>query len=307
MGNIPEKDKRNCWKYWPVVCFAVFLIIGLYFWRKEILHNKSMEKIDIIDEGRYVNPYAEYTETFSGGYLYDIYEANRGSDADGDWFIDGSERFIYYKSSNPFSDENRSIKWSIELAEMKGTSNLATEFNHYHNSLFEYRKEEMENEQEKVSGMNEDELNVSRERHGSQIYTKASFEWGNIFTVVDIVDPHYRGCSTVIANFNSESGKVYKLNDLFIIEDYEEKLIEIIKAELDGYDQGWSIELENPEWLSFVIGYRGLLLIDNISARSILIGWDKLKDILSQEILNELESTGQIDVWNKLYTVVEVI
>lgn len=68
-----------------------------------------------------------------------------------------------------------------------------------------------------------------------------------------------------------------------------EDLIDIIKAQLDGYDNGWSIELESPEELSFVIGYQGLLLIDNTSARSILIGWNELKNILSQEILNELE------------------
>jgi len=68
-----------------------------------------------------------------------------------------------------------------------------------------------------------------------------------------------------------------------------EDLIDIIKAQLDGYDNGWSIELESPEELSFVIGYQGLLLIDNTSTRSILIGWNELKNILSQEILNELE------------------
>lgn len=253
------------------------------------LSNGSVENIGLDNENEYINPYDKYIETFSGGYLYDIYEANRGSNADGDWFIGGSKRFTYYKSCNPFSDKDRSIKWNIELTEMKGESNLAVEFNNYHNSLFESRKKEMENGQKKVSGMNEDELDVSWERYGSQIYTKASFEWGNFFTVVDIVDPHYRGCSTVIANFNSESGKLYELSDLFSMENYVEKLVEIIRAKFDGYDQGWSIELENLEWISFVIGYRGLLLIDNSSARSILIGWNDLKDILSEEMFNELE------------------
>lgn len=39
-----------------------------------------------------------------------------------------------------------------------------------------------------------------------------------------------------------------------------EELIDTIKVQLGGYDNGWGIELESPEKLSFVIGYQGLLL-----------------------------------------------
>ncbi len=274
-------------RYAFLILLILFLAVFVSIWKNN--KNDSVDKDkNAGNEQEYVNPYAEYTETFSGCYLYDIYEANRGSSADGDWFIDGSERFTYYKTYN--FDESRNIKWCIELAEMKGADNLAEEFNNYHNDLFESRKEKMEKSQEKVMGMNVDELDISLEQYGDQIYTRASFWWGNIFTVVDIVDPHYRGCYTVIANFNSVSGKQYELGDLFCVDNYTEELIDVIKEQLGGYENGWNIELESPEELSFVIGYQGLLLIDNTSARSILIGWNELKNILSQEILNELNT-----------------
>ena len=47
--------------------------------------------------------------------------------------------------------------------------------------------------------------------------------------------------------------------------------------------------LTHPDYFSFVIGYQGLLIIDSAES-SILFGWNYLKDILSQEMLNEVEN-----------------
>lgn len=259
--------------------------------------SKAAENEDIVSEKiDSTNPYALYKETFSGAYLYDIYEANKGSNADGDWFIDDSERFTYYEVYDPLNNENLNIEWEIELSEMKETNQLARTVNEYHAELFEGQKKKMQEEQQKIMSMEVDDLDYYWAQYSSNIHTMASFEWGNIFTVVDMKDTHYRGCSAVVANFNKVSGKKYDIDDLFDTEDYKDKLLEIIKQESDGYDDGWERSLKSDTF-SVMIGYCGLLLIDKYPARTFFIEWDKLKDILSKEAYSELE----IDKgWQKL-------
>lgn len=233
------------------------------------------------------NPYAMYTETFSGGYLYDIYEANKGSEADGDWFMEESEKFNYHEQYDPLNNEHLNFEWDIELSEMKGTDSLSESFNNYHQQLFEERKASMEEHQKEVMELEPEEIEEHwlSIRFSMNISTRASFKWGDIFTVVDMKNIHDRGCYPVIANFNSVSGKQYQLDDLFRVENYPEELLKIIKTESGGYENGWNVPLGSSDSMPFVIGYQGLLLFDDgVSGFSILFEWSDLEDILKPEI-----------------------
>ncbi len=232
------------------------------------------------------NPYAMYTETFSGGYLYDIYEANKGSEADGDWFEKESEKFTYHEQYDPLNNEHLNFEWDIELSEMKGTDPLSEVFNNYHQQLFEEQKALMEDHQKEVMEMKPEEINDHwlSIRFSMNISTRASFKWGDIFTVVDMKNIHDRGCYPIIANFNSISGKQYQLDDLFSMDNYPEELIEIIRAKSGGSDMFCSVPLGRPDSLPFLIGYQGLLLFDDIPEFSILFEWSDLENILKPEI-----------------------
>lgn len=185
------------------------------------------------------NPYAMYTETFSGGYLYDIYEANKGSCADGDWFMEESKKFVYHEKYDPLNNEHLNFEWDIELSEMNGTDPLSISFNNYHQQLFEEQKTFMEEHQKEVKEMEPEEIRedwLMIDFFSNNIFSRASFKWGDIFTVVDMKNIHDRGCYPVIANFNSVSGKQYQLDDLFSIDNYPEELSEIIRAKSNQAD-----------------------------------------------------------------------
>lgn len=240
------------------------------------------------------NPYAMYTETFSGSYLYDIYEANKGSCADGNWFIEESPQFVYHEKYDPLHNEHLNFEWDIELSEMNGTDPLSESLNNYHQQLFEEQKTLMKEHQKEVMEMEPEEIKDHwlSIRFSINISTRASFKWGDIFTVVDMKNIHDRGCYPVIANFNSVSGKQYELDDLFCIENYPEKLLEMIRIKSEGYENGWNLSLEDSDSLPFVIGYQGLLLFDNVSEFSILFKWEELADILKPEI-GEIINSGR--------------
>lgn len=269
-------------------------ILILSFFCVSISFKENDEKKNVDSEGEYINPYAMYTETFSGGYLYDIYEANKGSSADGDWFMEESKKYVYHEQYDPLNNEHLNFEWDIELSEMKGTAPLSISFNNYHQQLFEEQKVLMEKHQKEVMEMEPEEINDHwlSIRFSMNISTRASFKWGDIFTVVDMKNIHDRGCYPVIANFNTVSGKQYQLGDLFCIENYPEELLEIIRAESGGYENGWSVPLGRPDSMPFVIGYQGLLLFDGVSGFSILFEWSDLEDILSEEMIHELQNIG---------------
>lgn len=82
-----------------------------------------------------------------------IYEANKGCDADGEWFINDSERFTYYEIYDPLDDEHLDSYWEISLSEMKGTDNLAQAVNEYHAGLFDSEKKRLQEKQKEVMAM----------------------------------------------------------------------------------------------------------------------------------------------------------
>lgn len=245
------------------------------------------------------NPYAMYTETFSGGYLYDIYEANKGSCADGDWFMEESKKFVYHEKYDPLNNEHLNFEWDIELSEMNGTDPLSISFNNYHQQLFEEQKTFMEEHQKEVKEMELEEIRedwLMIDFFSNNIFSRASFKWGDIFTVVDMKNIHDRGCYPVIANFNSVSGKQYQLDDLFSIDNYPEELSEIIRAKSGGSDMFWSVVPSGrPDSLPFLIGYQGLLLFDGISEFSILFEWSDLENILKPEIWEVIDKGRNVE------------
>lgn len=230
------------------------------------------------------NPYARWRETFSGYYLYDIYEANKGSLADEDWFIKESERFVYHEQydPDPLNHESLTFDWKIELSEMKGTDPLSDSFNSYHQKLFEEQKTLMQEHQNEAMGIGMEDLKEHwmNIRFSMSISTLASFQWGNIFTVVDMKNAQDRGCWPVIANFNSLSGEQYELEDLFCVKNYEEELYKIVREEKN-------VSGKFSEKLSFMMGDQGLLLMDpawSPTRELPLITWGKLEDIMTPEI-----------------------
>lgn len=251
------------------------------------------------EETDYTNPYALDTETITGGYLYAIFEANKGCDADGEWFIDDSDRFTYYEVYDPLNDEYRSAYWEISLSEMKGTDKLAQAVNEYHAELFESQKIMMQEKQREVTVMSIDDYlkYMNGSHYSANIRTKASFEWGNIFTVVDMEDTIYSTCTAVPANFNRVTGEKYEFDDLFNTDNYRGELLEIIRNKFDdGYDHGWNIILD-PDRVSFVISYHGLLLCQDWKPRTLLIEWSELENILSQEMISDvLEHTSEVTI-----------
>ena len=247
----------------------------------------DMEK-DVYVREESPNPYA-HLDTFSSAYLYDIYEAGKESTADGDWFIDDSERFTYYEVYDPLNDEHLSAEWEIELAEMKGTDRLAQAVNEYHAELFEEQKEWMREKQDTVMAMDVEEYRsgMNGRRDSNNIRTMVSFEWGNVFTVVDMENRFDRRCCPVIANFNRVTGEKYEFADLFNTDDYNAKLLELIRYRYDGYVNDWDMDLES-ESFSFMITNQGLLVINDYPPRSLLFDWIELEDILNREVCSEL-------------------
>ncbi len=242
---------------------------------------------DAIITEKEINPYS--TETFIGFCMYDIFEANRGAYTGFDRCAD--EGFEYHREFNPWRSENP-LEWDIQLAKMKESEALADVFNEYHEKLFEEKKAEMERLQEELKKEYREQENKYSTYFGdytSNMRTMACFYWGDFFSVVDMGDTFHSGTvNAVPANFNTSSGKQYRLSDLFAEENYKEYLMEIILENEEWvWVEDWRELLEGEEGeTSFLITYRGLMLIDNTYRQKVLlIEWEKLEDILSEEAM----------------------
>ena len=102
--------------------------------------------------------------------------------------MEASEKFVYHKQFDPLHDENLNFEWSIELSEMEGTDPLSDSLNQYHRELFEEQKTLMEAHQKEMMEMEPDEIRDRwmSIRFSNNLSTRASFKWGNVFTVVDM-------------------------------------------------------------------------------------------------------------------------
>lgn len=230
------------------------------------------------------NPYSP--ETTRGFYLYDIFEANRGSYTGGDWFSDAA--FNYYKEFNPLQDKNYYIKWNINLAKMKDYSPLANEFNNYHKLLLEQRKAEMVKLCEEGIAQYKKGISNDFGYYSRNICTEAYYFWDDLFMVIDVNDVHMSqkgGVSVTTANFNISSGKKYELADLFHIKDYKKRLLMEIAAQHQDENyivNKWKDCLEQ-EKVSFLLAFKGLILIDNFEQSTFLIEWDRIEDVLRKK------------------------
>ncbi len=269
--------------------------------------------LDVVRYSNRNNPDRLDTETRTGVHLYQIFEANQGEPAmywyryidpgfhyityeeevetDSRWFVDDSDRFAYYEKYDPLHDEHCNAIWEILLAEMKGTDTLAQAVNQYHEELYESQKAQMQEHQEEVMAMSIEDFRagINGSQYSDDICTMAAFQWGNIFTVVDMADTMYTGCYIVPANFNSTTGERYEFEDLFCTENYRKELLKIIEKEADEneYFFWWGDDLEPGEF-SFIVSYHGLLIGDNVKPWYALIKWEDLKDILSPEFVSEV-------------------
>lgn len=238
-----------------------------------------------------INPYS--SETTVGFYLYDIFEANRGSFTNKNKFT--NEVFNYYKIFNPLQDDNYNMEWSINLIKLEGSTPLANKFNDFHKLLFEIKKEEMITMYEEGVMKYERGMNPDFSYYSRNLRTEAYYCWSSFFTVVDVENVHMSqkgGCSVITGNFNISLGKQYKLNELFIIENYKKWLL--TKIESQYKEQNYLIndweDVLNQEDIRFLMCFKGLMLIDNFSQRTFLIEWDELEDILSEEIANVVKN-----------------
>lgn len=242
---------------------------------------------DAIITEKEINPYSP--ETIKGFYMHDIFEANRGAYIGFDRCAD--EGFEYHREFNPWQGENpyTNLTWDIQLVKMKESEALADVFNEYHEKLFEEKKADMERLQEKAKNEFRKPEDINRSHYSSNMRTMECFYWGDFFSVVDIGDTFYSASvNAVTANFNTSSGKQYRLSDLFAEENYKEYLMRIIweeNEEWGGWVEDWRELLEGEESeTSFLITYKGLMLIDNRYRQEVLlIEWEKIEDILSRE------------------------
>lgn len=267
---------------------------------------------DVVRYSEWNNPYRRDTETWTGGHLYPIFEANQGSDAmewqkssgyryieaDGEketeekWFVDNSDRFSYYAEcelEQPFEGYGAGV-WEIQLAEMKGTDTLAQAVNRYHEELYESRKAQMQVFQEKAAAMTAEEVLDYFGKTHVNLFTMAAFRWGNLFTVVDMDYVGYKDCGIELsASFNMITGEKYEFDDLFQGENYREELLEIIRKEDDTneYFYWWIDDLE-PGGFTYLISYHGLLIGDIFDAKYVLVKWEDLRDILSPEFVSDV-------------------
>lgn len=269
---------------------------------------------DVVRYSEWNNPYRIETETWTGGHLYDIFEANQGSDAmewhkssgyhyikaeaggeketEEKWFVDDSDRFSYYAEcelEQPYEGYGAGV-WEIQLAEMKGTDALAEAVNRYHEELYESRKAQMQVFQEEAAAMDAEEVRDNFGKTHANLFTMAAFRWGNLFTVVDMDYVGYKGCGIEMsASFNMTTGEKYEFEDLFQGENYREELLDIIRKEDDRneYFHWWIDDLE-PGGFTYLISYHGLLIGDIIDAKYILVKWEDMRDILSPEFVSDV-------------------
>lgn len=269
---------------------------------------------DVVRYSEWNNPYRFDTETWTGGHLYDIFEANQGSDAvewhkssgyhyikaeaggeketEEKWFVDDSDRFSYYAEcelEQPYEGYGSGV-WEIQLAEMKGTDALAEAVNRYHEELYESRKAQMQIFQEEAAAMDAEEVQDSFWKTHTNLFTMAAFRWGNLFTVVDMDDVGYKGCGIEMsASFNATTGEKYEFENLFQGENYREELLEIIRKENERneYFNWWIDDLE-PGGFTYLISYHGLLIGEAYESKYVLVKWEDLRDILSPEFVSDV-------------------
>ena len=269
---------------------------------------------DVVRYSEWNNPYRRYTETWTGGHLYDIFEANQGADAmewnkssgycyieaeaggeketEEKWFVDNSDRFSYYAECDleqPYEGYGAGV-WEIQLAEMKGTDALAQAVNRYHEELYESRKAQMQVFQEEAAAMDAEEVRDNFGKTHANLFTMAAFRWGNLFTVVDMDYVGYKGCGIEMsASFNMTTGEKYEFEDLFQGENYREELLKIINKEADRneYFFWWYDDLE-PGGFTYLISYHGLLIGEAYESTYALVKWEDLRDILSPEFVSDV-------------------
>lgn len=236
------------------------------------------------------NPYS--TEVLSESYLHDLYEANLGADAEEISLI-ANEAWEYARHYDLIlhDDYPASSDWTIRLLGMEGTDALAQSVNAYHEELYRAGKADLE-ERQKWAIENSREISwTAFGDYNGDLLTRAAYTWGNIVTVVDVKDRFFSaGCLELPANFNKTTGERYELSDLFRMQDYQERLLQIIA---EKYEDGalWSSRLSRrweEGWLIFGITYRGLLLSEGFNGRVALAEWRDMKDILSPEFISEV-------------------
>ena len=203
----------------------------------------------------------EPIEADSEDYLEPIRRANYSffSEINGAWFVEDSDRFAYCERYRLPHDGRCSVTGKIQLAEMKEANALAQAVNRYHEEMYENHKARMQGYGEAEMKTEVFATHTDETRYCDNIYTLASFRWGNVFTVLDIEETPDAGCRAVIANFNSMTGEKYEAADLFNTADYVEELTDIIRQRYGDLDADeWSRILHSR--FSFALTYRGLLL-----------------------------------------------
>ncbi len=268
---------------------------------------------DVVRYSGWNNPYRRDTETWTGGHLYPVFEANQGqcamrwyasdyhyikAEASGEketeeqWFLDDSDRFYYYEEYEPLHDGYGAGVWEIRLGEMKGDGKLAQAVNRYHEELYESRKAEMKAFQEEVTALSAEDLQEWDDfwKANANIFTMAAFRWGNLFTVVNMDYVGYKSCGIVpAASFNITTGEKYEIGDLFYTENYREELLEIIEKEAvrNEYFDWWDDDLQ-PGGFTYLISYHGLLIGETYGTRYVLVKWEDMRDILSPEFVSDV-------------------
>ena len=238
------------------------------------------------------NPYS--SEVLSESYLQDLYEANLGADAEEIPLI-ANEAWEYARHYDLIlhDDHPASSDWTIRLLGMEGTDALAQSVNAYHEELYRMEKAHLE-ERQKWAIENSSELSwTDFGAYNGDLLTKAAYTWGNIVTVVDVMDHvSFGGFLELPANFNKTTGKRYELADLFCTQDYQERLLQIMA---EKYEDGamWGSRLSRSTsweegWPIFGITYRGLLLSEGFHGFTALVEWRDIKDILSPAFISEV-------------------
>lgn len=279
---------RSHKKLWIILFFSVGAMILMAVNKNDNRENRSIEEGNCVRiTEKEENPYS--TETSVGFYLYDIFEANRGSCSGKEWYSD--ESFQYYEIFDPLQDEHYNMEWEITLLKLQDAIPVADKFNQYHESLFEKEKEEMVKLYEEGTAQYKEGLSPDFSYYSRNLRTEACYSWGSFFTVVDVANVHMSqtgGCSIITANFNKSSGKQYQLDDLFIVKDYKKRLLMKMEAQYQEeiyLVNDWS-DCLNEDEVTFLLTFKGLMLIDNFEQRTFLFEWNELEDILCREIIN---------------------
>ena len=241
------------------------------------------------------NPYS--TETDIGYYLYDMFEANRGGYTGGYWFNEKENMLTYEKTHNSEMNESAYLYWKINLTTIDEETQFAKNFNKYHKRLYKTCKREMVKVQDEAIHTCDMNSSSQLSYYSREIFTYTFFTWNHMFSVIDIENQHQvKGCQPVVANFNIVTGKKYELRDVFADKDYREKLLIKMKEkqikEVGYTNVNWEMSLREENWdeedAVFLLGKRGFVLIGDYSMGNLFFEWDELRDILSEEMIREV-------------------